>query len=75
MELGDPGTASPDQEPPGSIQGSLMPSINLSLIKDGNDNDVSQVTGQAGLILEIDPPGGPNGNDWGFKAGWGGFWD
>jgi len=50
-----------------------VPSINLSLIKDANDNGVLQATGQAGRILEIDPPGGPDGNNWGFKAGWGGF--
>ena len=40
----------------GSIQGSLMPALNLSLIKQ-DDNDVLQLTGQAGVILELDPPG------------------
>lgn len=56
----------------GSIQGSALPTVNLSLIKRGG-NDVLQVTGQAGLVLELDPPGGDNGNKWAFKAGWAAF--
>lgn len=44
-----------------------MPSLNFSLIKDKNDNDVLQLTGQGGLILEIDPPEGTDGR--GVKAG------
>jgi hypothetical protein len=53
----------------GSIQGQVLPTVNLSLIKRG-DNDVLQLTGQSGLVLELDPPGGASGNNWGFKVGW-----
>ena len=56
----------------GSIQGSVMPSVNFSLIKRG-DNDVLQVTGQSGLILELDPPGETNDHRWDVKAGLGAF--
>jgi peptidoglycan hydrolase-like protein with peptidoglycan-binding domain len=56
----------------GSLQGSIMPTVNLSVIK-RNGNDVLQLTGQAGLILELDPPGGGSGNNWGLKAGFGAF--
>lgn len=56
----------------GSIQGSIMPSVNFSLIKRGN-NDVLQLTGQGGLILELDPPDMTNGNCWRLKAGLGAF--
>jgi hypothetical protein len=56
----------------GSIQGSILPTVNLSLLKRGK-NDVLQLTGQGGLVLELDPPGAENGNRWGFKAGWQAF--
>jgi peptidoglycan hydrolase-like protein with peptidoglycan-binding domain len=55
----------------GSLQLSAMPSLNFSLIKDKNDNDVLQLTGQSGLILEIDPPDGTSG--WSLKAGFSAF--
>jgi peptidoglycan hydrolase-like protein with peptidoglycan-binding domain len=55
----------------GSLQLSATPSLNFSLIKDKNDNDVLQLTGQSGLILEVDPPDGTNG--WGLKAGFSAF--
>ena len=56
----------------GSIQGSAMPSVNLDLHHWDNDKHVLQLTGQGGLILEIDPPKGP-GSSWGLKAGVAGF--
>lgn len=56
----------------GSVQGSVMPSVNYSLKKKG-DNDVLQLTGQGGLILELDPPDPSKGNSWGVKAGLGAF--
>jgi hypothetical protein len=56
----------------GSIQGSIMPSVNLDLHHWDDDKHVLQLTGQGGLILEVDPPAGPAGS-WGLKAGVGGF--
>ena len=55
-----------------SFQGSGMPSVNLDLLHWDGDKHVLQLTGQGGLILEVDPPMGPTGS-WGLKAGVGGY--
>jgi hypothetical protein len=54
-----------------SFQASGMPSVSLDLFHSSNDKHVLQLTGQGGLILEVDPPMGPMGS-WGLKAGVGG---
>ncbi len=56
----------------GSIQGQVLPTVNLNLYKSANGKHLLQLTGQAGPIVELDPPTGPTGH-WGLKAGVGGF--
>src|SRR5258708_7462717 len=56
----------------GSIQGQVTPSFSLNLHQWDDDKHVLQLTGQGGLILEVDPPRGPTGS-WGLKAGGGGL--
>lgn len=56
----------------GSIQGAVLPTVNLNLYQSDDGKNLLQLTGQAGLMLELDPPRGPGGY-WVLKAGPGGF--